>query len=228
MKFINRSFLFIGLVLLDVFYSYTVVLFFKRFGIDINSFSLVNKCVSLIVIDITFMFILYLIFRKELNREFSRYVKNFNKYFSFGFKWWIIGLIVMMGSNFIIQSILGVSTATNENYVQDALSKMPVYIVFSSCIMAPFAEEIIFRKALRKMFNNDFLFIVMSGIIFGFVHNVSSIGSMQMLYIIPYGAFGAVFGYIYVKTNTIFTSMTFHFIHNSILVGISLLSLGVF
>lgn len=228
MKFINRSFLFIGLVLLDVFYSYTVVLFFKRFGIDINSFSLVNKCVSLIVIDITFMFILYLIFRKELNREFSRYVKNFNKCFSFGFKWWIIGLIVMMGSNFIIQSILGVSTATNENYVQDALSKMPVYIVFSSCIMAPFAEEIIFRKALRKMFNNDFLFIVMSGIIFGFVHNVSSIGSMQMLYIIPYGAFGVVFGYIYVKTNTIFTSMTFHFIHNSILVGISLLSLGVF
>lgn len=228
MKFINRSFLFIGLVLLDVFYSYTVVLFFKRFGIDINSFSLVNKCISLIVIDITFMFILYLIFRKELNREFSRYVKNFNKYFSFGFKWWIIGLIVMMGSNFIIQSILGVSTATNENYVQDALSKMPVYIVFSSCIMAPFTEEIIFRKALRKMFNNDFLFIVMSGIIFGFVHNVSSIGSMQMLYIIPYGAFGAVFGYIYVKTNTIFTSMTFHFIHNSILVGISLLSLGVF
>lgn len=228
MKFINRSFLFIGLVLLDVFYSYTVVLFFKKFGIDINSFSLVNKCAALIIIDITFMFILYLIFRKELNREFSRYVKNFNKYFSFGFKWWIIGLIVMMGSNFIIQSVFGVSTATNENYVQDALSKMPVYIVFSSCIMAPFAEELIFRKALRKMFNNDFLFIVMSGIIFGFVHNVSSIGSMQMLYIIPYGVFGAVFGYIYVKTNTIFTSMTFHFIHNSILVGISLLSLGVF
>ena len=228
MKFIDRSFLFIGLILFDVFYSYVAFDILKSIGIDVNSFSLMNKCIAFIIIDAIFMFILYLIFRKELNREFSKFVRNFKKYFSFGFKWWIIGLVIMMGSNFVIQSVFGLSTARNENYVQDALSKMPVYIVFSSCIMAPFSEELIFRKALRKMFSNDFLFIVMSGVIFGLIHNLSSIGSLQMLYVIPYGAFGAVFGYIYVKTNTIFTSMTFHFIHNSILVGFSLLSLGVF
>ena len=226
MKYLNYFMAFIGLFILDVLYSSIVVGVLNSLGIDILSFSLIKKCLSLILIDLSLMIIFYLIYRKELNKEFFKYIRHFGEYFSFGFKWWIIGLCIMIGSNLIIQ-IIYPSVANNEAAIQNAMASMPLYIAFSSCFFAPFVEEIIFRKSLRKVFNNDFLFILMSGLLFGLVHNLTSLDSGQVLYMIPYGAFGCVFAYMYTKTRTIFTSMMFHFIHNTVLVFISLYSMGV-
>ena len=226
MKTINYVLIFVGLFILDILYSTLVISLIQKIGFNITDLSLINKYIVIILIDISLMFILYLIYRKELNHEFSKYLKNFKNFFSFGLKYWALGLAIMMISNFIIQFIYP-SVASNEQAVQEALLEAPIYIAFSSCIFAPFAEEIIFRKALRKIFNNNLIFIIVSGIIFGLVHNLTSLSSGQILYIIPYGTFGVIFAYMYVKTNSIFVPMTFHFIHNTILVFISLMSTGV-
>lgn len=226
MKALNHFLIFIGLFLLDVLYSTLVISVLKMIGFNIYDLSIVNRYIVVILIDISLIFIFYLIYRKELNHEFSKYLKNFKKFFSFGLKYWVLGLAIMMASNFIIQLIYP-SVATNEQAVQEALLEAPIYIAFSSCIFAPFVEEIVFRKSLRKVFNNNILFIICSGILFGLVHNLTSLSSGQILYIIPYGAFGAVFAYMYVKTNSIFVPITFHFIHNTILVIMSLATSGV-
>lgn len=227
-KKINRFMLFIGLFLMDLLYSSLVVILLKHLGIDILSMENTPKYISEILISISFMLIIYLIYRKEINYEFKNYFKNFKKNFTFGFKFWILGLILMIVSNLIIQHIYP-STASNEDAVQESLKLFPVYTVFASCIFAPFVEEMIFRKCLGKVFNNDTIFIIASGLLFGLAHTLASIGvgTSQLLYIIPYGLFGSVFAYMYRKTNNIFTSMTFHFIHNTILVTLSLLSIGV-
>lgn len=226
MKGINRFIIFIGLFLLDVLYSSIIVAILKEIGINISDLSLLNKSFLLITIDITFMLIIYFIYRKEINNEFVKYLKNFGKFFKFGLKFWIIGLLLMCVSNFII-GLFVPAGALNEALIQDALVKMPVYLVFSTVIFAPFVEELIFRKCLRKVFNSDIIFILASGFLFGLVHSLTGIGTLQMLYIIPYGIFGALFAYIYVKTNNIWVSMTFHFIHNSLLIGFSLIASGV-
>lgn len=226
MKYLNYFMAFLGLFILDVLYSSIIAGVLNSLGIDILSFTLVKKCFCLILIDLSLMFIFYLIYRKELNKEFFKYIRHFKEYFSFGFKWWIIGLCIMIGSNLLIQ-IIYPSVANNEAAIQNAMTSMPLYIAFSSCLFAPFVEEIIFRKSLKKVFSNDFLFILMSGLFFGLIHNLTGLDSKQILYIIPYGAFGCVFAYMYTKTRTIFTSMTFHFIHNTVLVLISLYSMGV-
>ena len=227
-KKINRFMLFIGLFLMDLLYSSLVVILLKNLGIDILSMENTPKYISEILINISFMLIIYLIYRKEINYEFKNYFKNFKKNFTFGFKFWILGLILMIVSNLIIQHIYP-STASNEDAVQESLKLFPVYTVFASCIFAPFVEEMIFRKCLGKVFNNNTIFIIASGLLFGLAHTLASIGvgTSQLLYIIPYGLFGSVFAYMYRKTNNIFTSMTFHFIHNTILVTLSLLSIGV-
>lgn len=227
-KKINRFMLFIGLFLMDLLYSSLVVILLKYLGIDILNMKNTPKYISEILINISFMLIIYLIYRKEINYEFKNYFKNFKKNFTFGFKFWILGLILMIVSNLIIQHIYP-STASNEDAVQESLKLFPVYTVFASCIFAPFVEEMIFRKCLGKVFNNDTIFIIASGLLFGLAHTLASIGAgtSQLLYIIPYGLFGSVFAYMYRKTNNIFTSMTFHFIHNTILVTLSLLSIGV-
>ena len=47
----------------------------------------------------------------------------------------------------------------------------------------------------------------------------------QLLYIIPYGALGVVFGLTYIKTNNIYSAIMIHMLQNIISVGVILLVL---
>ena len=48
---------------------------------------------------------------------------------------------------------------------------------------------------------------------------------VDVLYIIPYGALGGAFALAYYDTDTIFTSMTMHMIHNIVLSLVSIIML---
>ena len=226
MKLIERFMIFMGIFILNISYGSFALAILKEMGVNYSTMSTLNKSFILITIDITLMLIFYLIYRKELNRELKKYFHNFKKYFQFGFNFWMIGLAIMLLSNFLIGFFV-TDMANNEAAIQETLVKMPIYIAFSSCIFAPFTEEIIFRKCLGKIFKSNILFYIASGLIFGGIHTVSGFGTLQMLYIIPYGTFGVIFAYMYRKTNTIFVPMTFHMIHNTLLTLVSLYSQGV-
>ena len=225
-KMIKQFLIFLGLVFLYALYSSIVIMALKDFGLNLYSLSDKIQNIALILIDISFMFIIYFIYRKELKKEFTAFIKNFKDNFFFGLKWWLIGLMLMVSSNIIINLIYS-SPALNEQSVQTMLKQMPIYVAFSACIFAPFCEEIIFRKSLGKVFKNSFIFILVSGLLFGLVHNLDGLGTLQMLYLIPYGLFGCIFAFMYKKKKNIFVSMTFHFIHNFLLVSLSILFMGV-
>lgn len=229
-KTINNFLIFIGLFVLDIVYSAIIIAIAKQLGFDINSLNNITKSIYLIIIDISFMLILYILYLKELNHEFFKYIRHFFKNFFFGFKLWILGLILMVGTNVIINLIYP-SIAINEEAVQNSLKMAPLYTAFASCIFAPFVEELIFRKSLKKVFSNNTLFIIISGFLFGLAHNLSTLltgtNANQLLYIIPYGLFGCIFAYMYVKKKNIFIPITFHMIHNTILTIASLTTIGV-
>lgn len=226
-KKINNFLFFIALFILYVVYSSFIIMIFSKLGININKLGIHSKNTFLIIIDISLMIITYLIYRKELNREFSKYFKHFGNYFVFGIEMWLIGIILMITSNLLIGLFLPGSEAANETAIQNMLAKTPIYITFSACVFAPFMEEMIFRKCLRNVFKIDILYIIMSGLLFGLVHNISVIGTINMIYIIPYGIFGSVFAYAYIKKNDIFVPIIMHMLHNTLLIISSLYSLGV-
>lgn len=226
MKYLKNILIFIGLLFLYIVYSTIIISLLEEFGLHIENLSILFQSIIYIIIDISLIIIFYLIYRKELNIEFKNYRKNFKKYFITSLKCWGIGLLLMLVSNIIIQSIYS-KIPINEASIQEMLKKMPIYIAFSSCVMAPFIEELIFRKSLGKIFNSNILFIIWSGLLFGLIHNINSFETGQLLYIIPYGAFGAVFAYLYKKTDNIFSSITIHCLHNTILVILSLVTSGV-
>ena len=61
----------------------------------------------------------------------------------------------------------------------------------------------------------------MSGLIFGMAHVIGQTESLiDFMYIIPYSIPGFVFGYIFVKTNNIFSSVCMHTFHNGILMAL--------
>lgn len=221
MEKLPKMLLTICLFVAELLYSYCVVLVLQHFGIDITTYSNTLKYQIIIGIDLSFMFILFLLYRKTLLKDITLYIKYFIKNISTGTKYWIIGLCIMMLSNIIISYYFPGGSA-NEEAVQNIIKQVPIYMIFSTIIYAPFVEELIFRKSIRDIIDNDYLYIIISGLTFGFVHTLAGSTLHELIYIIPYGALGSCFAIMHVKTKNIYTSMTFHMIHNAIIVFISI------
>ena len=88
---------------------------------------------------------------------------------------------------------------------------------FSTVIYAPIVEEITFRKIIKNIVDNKYLFVIVSGVMFGMVHLNINPSINDYLMIIPYIIMGLDFAYIYSKTDTIFSTIGFHMLHNLIL-----------
>lgn len=191
--------------------------------LNIKKVTVKNAIVINFLSSIIIACILILVYRKDLIREWKIYKKDFSKNIDIGFKYWLIGLVCMMISNFIITSLLNIDQATNEKTVQRMISVMPYLLVISAGIIAPINEEIIFRKVFRDNIKNNLIFILISGIIFGYMHVSTATTFAQFLYIIPYSSLGIAFAVMYSKTNTVFTSMSMHMFHNTILSILSII-----
>ena len=92
-----------------------------------------------------------------------------------------------------------------------------------SVITAPIIEEFIFRKSFKNIFKLKYLFIIISGFIFGILHVADFSNISQILLGIPYILMGIDFAYIYYKTDNLFVTLTFHSAHNLVLLIIQLI-----
>lgn len=216
-----------SIAVLSFYFLYSNIFIFILMLLGVN-FENINKNTLVIisfVIDISLALSLYFIYKKDLKEEFIVFKNNWKEFITKNFKYWYIGLILMSISNLIINIITSNDMANNEQLVRNMINKYPLYGVFSVVIIAPFVEEIVFRKTFRDVIKNKYVLMAVCGIAFGLVHVIQTYENFgDLLYIIPYGVFGTVFAYMYHKTNTIFTSMSMHFFHNSLLLIIGLIT----
>ena len=132
----------------------------------------------------------------------------------------------MLISNSIIIYIFESGMSSNEEAIRDLFKISPLYIYFSSVIYAPIVEELTFRQGIRNIMDKNILFILVSGLLFGGLHVITDVNNLvDLLYIIPYSSLGIVFAYMLYKTDNIFVSMGFHFMHNGILIALQFLIL---
>ena len=193
-------------------------------NINVKTMSYKTAVVLSTFSSIVTFFIFFLIYRKDLKKDFKDFWKNKENYMDTGIRCWIIGLLIMFASNIILNYLLKAGGAANEKAVQTMIKTLPILMIIDAGFIAPFNEEIVFRKTLKDIFKNKWLFIILSFLLFGGVHVISSAKTiLDYLYIIPYGALGAAFAYSYYKTNNLFTSITLHMFHNIILILISIL-----
>ena len=184
-----------------------------------SSLNVLLSCFSNIIL----VMILWFIYRKELKAEWKIFKDRAVWNTDIMFKYWMTGLAVMMVSNIIISSFLNAGQAENEQAVQSMINALPWAMLIAAGILAPFIEEIVFRKCFRDVFQNKWIFAIASALVFGGMHVVNASSAVGYLFIIPYGCLGFVFALMYNKTNTVFTSVFAHMLHNSILTLISIL-----
>jgi hypothetical protein len=194
-------------------------------GLNISDFSSLQKIITFTIFDILLIISLYFIYKKDLKKEFLLFKNNFKEFVEKYTKYWLLGIVLMSIINSIIMFITPSDVANNEELVRGLIDKFPLYGFFSAALVAPFVEEIVFRKTFKDIIKNKYLLLIICGLTFGTIHVIESYTKItDLLYIFSYGVFGSVFAYIYYKTNTVFTSMFFHFIHNIMLVLIYFVS----
>jgi membrane protease YdiL (CAAX protease family) len=207
--------IFLALLLSYIFLPYLIaVVFYDVFNLD--------KTICEFIGNISYMLLLLAFYFKMFKSKIKDFCSNFSKYFGDSLKYWGIGLAVMFVSNAIMAYVIFPGEiATNEELNRQFIVGNPLLGLFSVAILAPFVEEMIFRFGLREVVGKKKYFPIISALCFGLPHVLTGMDTsftlnniLQLLYVIPYGALGYAFGYIYNETDNIFCSMSMHFLHN--------------
>ena len=213
----------IGSVILYFIIKLNITDLFKLFGSNINYLDPTIKKAYLLIVDMFLLATLLLINHERIEADFKDILKNHKKYFKESIKYWLIGLSVMLISNFILIFILNKGMAGNENIIRSVIKTSPIYLYISGVLFAPVIEELVFRLSFRNVFENKYVFIITSGLFFGVLHVIGTANDvLDFLYIIPYSSLGFAFAYMLYKTKNFFTSACFHFMHNGILISLQI------
>ena len=188
--------------------------------LNINPPTLFLEVYTILVEILTILFI-FLLFKKEIVHMWKDFYENRDKYFKKYFKYWFLILILMAFSNGIITLINKSEISNTQEAINDMFKRLPLYTYILSVFLAPIIEELVFRFCFMKIFNNKYLYMILSGVIFGLFHIIGSFESAyDFLFLVPYSIPGLIFAYILYDSKNIFNTIRLHFVQN----GISMLA----
>ncbi len=178
-----------------------------------------NSNVCDILANIIFILILYLMYYKDLNKEFKIFKNNFKSNMKVAFKYYIVGMMGMVFFNLLIVTVLK-DISSNESQVRELLFNDTIFALISIMIIAPISEEIIFRKSLQPLIKNKWVYAICCGLLFGGAHILTNILNnafvlSDLFYILPYASLGVSFALMDYDTKTTVTSICIHAFHNS-------------
>ena len=209
---------FIGLLALLFCWGGIPILLLNILHISPEHMSTTMKVLISFCFDALLLIIYFFIYSKIIVRDFRGYFnKDFGNHFKLSFSRWLMGFGIMIVSNLLIAIITNGVISQNEESVREMIDLSPMYMAFQLMIYAPFTEELIFRKSIKDFCSHKTSYVLISGLIFGGLHVLSSLDySFGFLYLIPYCSLGCIFASLYYETDNIFSTIVAHFIHNSL------------
>ena len=179
----------------------------------------VNETIGSIIGDVVFILILLLVFYKDLIKEFKYYFGDFKNNFKKSFKIYILGFIGMIVCNLFILTFLK-DMSSNENQVREMLYKNAIPTLISISIIAPILEELIFRRSIAPIFKKRWVYVIISGLLFGCAHIIVNFvqGTFiitDLFYILPYACLGGAFALMDYNNKSVFPSIIIHAFHNT-------------
>ena len=206
------------------------------FGIDVTKFSNKILVIYQFIMSFIMFIVLFFTYKKTIKKDYESFRKEKNKNITYIIKMFVIFMIVKYLVSFIsvlIMTLLNFDTSSmtsvNQNLIESYVKASPILMLISTAIFAPFYEEVLFRLGFKKVFKNKYIFVILSGMIFGLMHVFPleegiplMLGIMQS---ITYVTMGIFLSYVYYKTDNIFISIGIHFLNNllSVLAMINML-----
>lgn len=196
---------------------------FQLLGIDTNNIKDYILYIYSILIQAIGIIIVFIIFKEYIIKSWNDVKKKKNIYLKKYLKYWFVILAGTATLNIIIMIFNGGGIANNEEAVRSTLNSSPLFMWISAVIAAPFFEELMFRLSLKNILKNKWLFIIISGLSFGFAHVISTVTNIyDLLYIFPYSLPGLIFAYILDDSDNIFVPIGMHMLHNGVAMALQI------
>ena len=212
--------------------SYLVAILFNLVGINYNTFNYKDYTYFNVLIELILFVVVMLLYNKEFKKDYKIFKLNFKDNIGKIISYFALFMALKIGTA-LVSSILSfalnftLGESENQEAVMKLVSAEPLLMIINTCILAPFVEEGIFRLSIRKVFNNKYLFILVSGLFFGFMHIFPTDlpTSLALIYSITYVTMGFYLAYIYTETENIWFVVFIHALNNllSMILSIALL-----
>ena len=190
---------------------------------SLNNSNLLSVLVRFII-DVGVIALFIYLFKDDFKEYNKGLVKNSKKVIGVGLLFALFAFIVMPICNIILH-VLNVSASdTNNDTINTLYGVIPLYMMFQTLIYSPIVEGITFRKVFKDAINNKWLFIIISGFVFGLYHIIYNMTSLsQILLMLPYFVVGMLYAGAYSKTDNIYSAFIATFVYNLAVFVINLL-----
>ena len=201
--------------------SLVIAYIFKLVGINYSDFNYIDYACLNTFIELIMFVVVLLFYKKYLKKDLVLFKLNKKDYIKKIISYFLIFLVVKYGValfSSLLLVMLGSDLVTSENQeaVVTLAKKFPFMMMISTSLLAPFVEEGIFRLGIRKVINNKYLFILVSGLIFGFMHIFPTELPLYVALIesLNYVTMGLLLAYIYNETDNIYVVIIIHALNN--------------
>jgi len=132
-----------------------------------------------------------------------------------------IGASITLAVNIVIGMVLTFFNVSNENQelLNTIFKEYPLISFIGFALMAPFVEEVVFRKGFSDIFRNNTVFVIVSSLLFGLIHGFS-------LAALLYVALGVCLSVLFIKMNKNIVAIAMvHILNNLIATLLMMLTL---
>lgn len=201
--------------------SLVIACIFKLVGINYSDFNYIDYACLNTFIELIMFVVVILFYKKYLKKDLVLFKLNKKDYIKKIISYFLIFLVVKYGValfSSLLLVMLGSDLVTSENQeaVVNLAKTLPFMMMISTSLLAPFVEEGIFRLGIKKVINNKYLFILVSGLIFGFMHIFPTELPIYVALIesLNYVTMGLLLAYIYNETDNIYVVVIIHALNN--------------
>ena len=167
--------------------------------------------IDVVLCSLAFIFIACYLIKDVLIENWKRL--KFSKHFFIT----VIGTtfllyILSMVCSIIAEMVTGATNPINQEMIIDSMMAFPILNILTVVILAPIAEELVFRFAMIKINSKyKYIWLIISSLIFGLLHIWG-----DYIYLLDYALFGFIIGFVYLKTENIWYPIAIHFLNTFI------------
>lgn len=209
-------------VLMLVLYYAIVMIMLTGSSVQLNLFTTISggdkeliilyQAIFIYTSHLVLLIMVYRTFRDDLKKAFEEVRKHSGKHLLII----VVGFAAMIAANIVVNMF--VPESGNQEKVGELLSRssgiMLIWFYLTTMVIGPINEEFIFRHIMigeGKKYIKVFLSVILSSILFAFVH----VNSMQdMISLVTYIPLGLIHGIVYYKSDNIITNCGLHIIYN--------------
>lgn len=166
------------------------------------SFITDSKLINILIYFIYAVLLVFL-YKNTFKNDFKDLKQNYKKYIKTLFINVVFIFISMIVINAIVQGLFSVTeTSENDFSLLNTFKENPMVIMLLTCLYYPLIEGIIFRKAVRDIIDNKWIFIIFSSLFYFFFNIVyTSMSFSNIMASLCYISTMLIVSHTYWKTN---------------------------